>query len=100
MGRPAEEEWGRVTIYAAMMLRARVVLYQNDVARFEQIYNDMTTIKNSALFMLCNDYERIWTAEGEFVTNPESMNKSESIWEINHRSEGGSWGWTPSCLNS
>ncbi len=94
MGRPAEEEWGRVTIYAAMMLRARVVLYQNDVARFEQIYNDMTTIKNSALFMLCNDYERIWTAEGEFVTNPESMNKSESIWEINHRSEGGSWGWT------
>ena len=48
MGRPAEEEWGRVTIYAAMMLRARVVLYQNDVARFEQIYNDMTTIKNSA----------------------------------------------------
>ena len=21
------------------------------------------------------------------------MNKSESIWEINHRSEGGSWSW-------
>ena len=94
MDRPAESERGRVTIYAAMMLRARVVLYQNDVTRFEQIYNDMDAIKRSSLFMLCNDYERIWTAEGEFVTNPESMNKSESIWEINHRSESGSWSWT------
>lgn len=93
MDRPAENEWGRVTIYAAMMLRARVALYQNDVTRFDQIYNDMTHIKTSAMFTLCNDYDRIWLGESEFVTNPEMQNKSESIWEINHRSESGSWSW-------
>lgn len=93
MDRPAENEWGRATIYAAMMLRARVVLFQNDKSRFEQVYNDMDAIKKSALFMLTDDFEAMWTAEKEFVTNPESMNKSESIWEINHRSESGSWSW-------
>lgn len=91
--RPAESEWGRVTIFAARMLRARVVLYQNDVDRFEQVYDDMDAIKKSQQFMLCEDYDRIWLGEYEFVTNPESMNKSESIWEINHRSESGSWSW-------
>ena len=93
MDRPAEDEWGRVTIYAAMMLRARVVLFQNDKSRFEQVYNDMDIIKRSALFTLCEDYDRIWLGEYEFVTDPDMMNKSESIWEINHRSEGGSWSW-------
>lgn len=93
MDRPAENEWGRVTIFAARMLRARVVLYQNDEARFEQVYNDMDAIKKSQQFMLCEDYNRIWLGEYEFVTNPDMMNKSESIWEINHRSESGSWSW-------
>ena len=91
--RPAENEWGRVTIFAARMLRARVVLFQNDIARFEQVYSDMDATKKSQQFMLCEDFERIWKGEYEFVTNPESMNKSESIWEINHRSESGSWSW-------
>lgn len=93
MDRPSENQWGRVTIYAAMMLRARVVLFQNDESRFEQVYNDMDLIKKSAHFTLCDDYDHIWTAEGEFVTNPDMMNKSESIWEISHRSENGSWSW-------
>ena len=53
----------------------------------------MDAIKKSQQFMLCEDYNRIWLGDYEFVTNPESMNKSESIWEINHRSESGSWSW-------
>jgi len=92
-GRPAETEWGRVTVWAALMLKARVILYQNDEARLEEVYNDMTRIKNSALFMLTRDYALIWDNEHEFVTEPDMMNKSESIWEINHTSQGGSWSW-------
>jgi len=92
-GRPNEDEWGRVTIWAALMLKARVIMYQNDEARYEEVYNDMNRIKTSSLFMLTRDFASIWLNEYEFVTEPTIMNKSESIWEINHKSQGGSWSW-------
>ncbi|MCD7973784.1 MAG: RagB/SusD family nutrient uptake outer membrane protein [Candidatus Azobacteroides sp.] len=87
----SNNELGRVTLYAAMMLRARVVMYQNDESRYEAVYNDMVTIGNSN-FILTRNFADIWKNEYEFITEP-SLSRTESIWEINHREEGGSWDW-------
>lgn len=76
-------ELGRVTVWAAMMLKARVVMYQNDESRYLEVYNEMKSIKSSYQFRLLTDFKGIWDNKNEWST--------ESIWEINYRSEGGSW---------
>lgn len=81
---------GRITRYTAMMLKARVVMYQNDESRYQEVYNEMNSIRMSLLFGLMSDFAGVWTNEGEFQII--SM-KTESIWEINHRSYGGSYDW-------
>lgn len=92
MDSPEENEWGRATIYAAMMLRARVVLYQNDYSRFEDVIKDMRRITMSG-FVMTPSYDSIWVNEGEYYTVQGAHPTTESIWEISHRSENGSWSW-------
>jgi hypothetical protein len=78
---------GRATKAAAMMLKARVVMYQQDQSRYGEVMADMAEIINSGEFELA-DYASIWTREGEFGPG--------SIFEANHLPEGKDWGaaWT------
>ncbi len=78
---------GRATQAAAMMLKARVVLYQNDESRYAEVLNDMYEIYNSGEYQLA-DFASIWDRDGEFGTG--------SVFEANHLAEGKDWGaaWT------
>lgn len=78
---------GRATKAAAMMLKARVVMYQNDQSKYAEVLSDMAQIINSNQFRLV-DFDYIWTRDGEF--------SEESIFEANHLPEGRDWGaaWT------
>ena len=74
---------GRATKAAAMMLKARVVMYQQDQSRYPEVMADMAEIINSGEFELV-DYASIWTRAGEFGPG--------SIFEVNHLPEGKDWG--------
>ena len=78
---------GRATKAAAMMLKARVVLYQKDQARYAEVMNDMNAIVSSGQYRLMDNFAGIWLNEGEFC--------DESIFESNQRPEGKTWssGW-------
>ncbi len=69
------ENAGRITKAAAMLLRARVVMYQNDMGRFGEVLADMNEIYEKGSYALV-DYASIWTRDGEYC--------DESIFEINH----------------
>lgn len=75
---------GRVTKAAALMLKARVVMYQKDQSRYQEITNDMATIITSNQFELMKDFGAIWLDENEFC--------KESIFESNQLPEGKTWG--------
>ncbi|WP_321331801.1 RagB/SusD family nutrient uptake outer membrane protein [uncultured Bacteroides sp.] len=74
----------RVNMATAMMLRARVVLYQKDTSRYADITNDMATIIKNKDYDLMNSFGDIWTDENEFC--------KESIFESNQYPEGRTWG--------
>ncbi|NDW13872.1 RagB/SusD family nutrient uptake outer membrane protein [Bacteroides sp. 214] len=78
---------GRVTKAAALMLKARVVMYQKDQARYAEVTNDMATIIKSGEFALMEDFDAMWLDENEFC--------KESIFESNQLPEGKTWstGW-------
>ncbi|MDA3821182.1 MAG: RagB/SusD family nutrient uptake outer membrane protein, partial [Bacteroidales bacterium] len=76
-------EKGRATRAAAMMLKARVVMYQNDDSRYGEVLADMAQIIESG-FTLTPDYAEIWSRGGEF--------NEESIFEVNHLPQGKDWG--------
>ncbi|WP_291855004.1 RagB/SusD family nutrient uptake outer membrane protein [Marinilabilia sp.] len=83
-------DYGHVTKAAAMMLKARVVMYQKDESKYAEVLADMATIINSGAFELVNDFAEIWPTEGEF--------NSESIFEVVHLDgeyDGKTWdsGW-------
>ncbi|MDR3188413.1 MAG: RagB/SusD family nutrient uptake outer membrane protein [Prevotellaceae bacterium] len=79
----------RASLAAALMLKARVALYQNDAARYPEITNDMATIIASGRYSLLSDFKEIWRDAGEFC--------EESIFEANHLPKGKDWwgqqGW-------
>jgi len=79
---------GRITKAAAMMLKARVVMYQKDEGRYDEVLADMAEIINNPEYGLMEDYAAIWPRSGEFC--------KESIFEVNHQPEGRDWGaaWT------
>lgn len=81
------ENDGRVTAAAAMMQKARVVMYQKDQSRYADVMDDMQRIVSEGGYSL-PDFASIWTREGEFG--------SESIFEANHLPEGKDWeaSWT------
>lgn len=78
---------GRVNRAAALMLRARVVMYQKDQSKYAQITKDMADIINSGKYELMNDFDAMWLDENEFC--------KESIFESNQLPEGKTWssGW-------
>lgn len=78
---------GRVSRAAALMLKARVVLYQKDESRYAEVTNDMATIIKSQVYKLMPDFAAMWLDENEFC--------DESIFESNQLPEGKTWssGW-------
>ena len=78
---------GRVNRAAALMLKARAVMYQKDSSKYQEVANDLATIINSGDYSLMTDYEAIWDNDGEFCR--------ESIFESNQMGEGKTWasGW-------
>jgi len=78
---------GRATKAAAMMLKARVVMYQKDQSKYADVLNDMAEIINDGSYSLLNDFSAIWLNSGEFC--------DESIFESNQLPEGKTWdkGW-------
>ncbi len=69
-------EYGRFTRAAAQMLRANVVMYQNDEAMYGTVLTDLREIISSKLYSLKPDFAAVWTDAGEWC--------SESIFEVNY----------------
>lgn len=86
--RRTPQDDGKASKAAAMMLKARVVLYQDDDTRFSEVLDDMAKIISSNQYQLMDDFGSIWVREGEF--------SDESIFEVNHKALGKDWGaaWT------
>lgn len=78
---------GRACRAAALMLKARVVMYQKEQGKYAEVANDMATIIKSGKFRLLDSFDAIWLDENEFC--------SESIFESNQMPEGKTWssGW-------
>ncbi|WP_075591296.1 RagB/SusD family nutrient uptake outer membrane protein [Labilibacter marinus] len=74
---------GRATKAAAMMLKARIVMYQKDESKYAEVLKDMEAIYGSSEFELV-DFASIWDREGEFGAG--------SIFEANQLPEGKDWG--------
>lgn len=83
---------GRINKGTAIMLKARVVLYQKDQGRYGEVTADLAEVINSNEYELFPDFAEIWIDENE-VTNNQS--NRESIFEVNHLPEGKTWdsGW-------
>ena len=77
-------EIGRANKAALLMLKARVVLYQKDAAKYAEITADMAAIIASNEYQLFDDFDKLWESEGEF--------SSESIFETNQLPSGRRWG--------
>ncbi len=86
--RRTQADDGKASKAAAMMLKAQVVLYQNDDTRYGEVLDDMAEIISSGQYQLMDDFASIWVREGEFC--------DESIFEVNHKPLGKDWGaaWT------
>lgn len=78
---------GRINKATALMLKARVVMYQKDQSRYAEVTADMAEIINSNEYDLFGDFASMWLDENEFC--------KESIFEVNHLPEGKIWanGW-------
>ncbi|MCD7924451.1 MAG: RagB/SusD family nutrient uptake outer membrane protein [Bacteroides sp.] len=77
--------YGRVTKAMAYMLYAEVVMSQNDSSRYSTALGYMKGIIGSGLYSLAPDYTKIFIEEGEWI--------SESIYEINYKSENAVRDW-------
>lgn len=71
---------GRANRAAALMLKARVVMYQKDQSKYAEVANDMATIIKSGDYELMDDFDAMWLDENEFC--------KESIFESNQLPEG------------
>lgn len=78
---------GRINKATALMLKARVVMYQKDQSRYAEVTANMAEIINSNEYDLFGDFAAMWLDENEFC--------KESIFEVNHLPEGKIWanGW-------
>lgn len=78
---------GRINKATALMLKARVVMYQKDQSRYGVVTADMAEIINSGKFSLFDNFSEMWLDQNEFC--------EESIFEVNHLPEGKRWdsGW-------
>ena len=76
---------GHATLAAALMLRARVIMYQKDSSKYQQASDDLKQIIQSGAYELvaADKLDEMWEVAGEFG--------KESIFEINHLGEGANW---------
>lgn len=79
-------EYARITNAAAIALKARIVMYQNDETKMAEIASELSSVIQDGAYSLMPDYQSIWMQEGEF--------SDESIFEINftQTSQWGDWG--------
>lgn len=75
---------GRVSLAAALMLKARAVMYQKDNSKYTEAAQGLAEIISSGEFELTPNFADIWPAAGQF--------NKESIFEANHYGEGKTWG--------
>lgn len=80
-----DTQLGFVTKAMAQMLRANLVLYQNDNSRYETVLKDMKDIINSGQYKLYPNFAQIWEVENEWC--------SESIFEINYTDQTTARSW-------
>lgn len=82
MKRTDNAQIGRITYAAAAMLYAEVVMYQNDATRMQRVLDLMEKIITEGGYSLVTgaDFLNMWEPAGEW--------SSESIFEINHYSQG------------
>jgi len=78
------QELGRVNKAALYMLKARVVMYQNDESKYSEVADNMATIIKSGDYALFNDFGAMWLDENEWCV--------ENIFETNHVPRGAEWG--------
>ena len=77
-------ELARINLAAVYMLKAEIVMYQNDQSKYDEVANDMATIIASNAYNLFNDFDKMWLNENEFCT--------ESIFESNMGAGSTAWG--------
>lgn len=83
------KEIARVNLAAVYMLKAAIVMYQNDNSKYNEIAENMATIINSGIYDLMDDFDKMWEQDGEFC--------KENIFETNAASAGGTdWGTSAS----
>jgi hypothetical protein len=85
----SENQLGRVTKGAAEALLARVLLFENDESKMDQVASLCESVIQSSEYSLLSSYGDIWSKDGEW--------SSESVFEItyseNSTSDWGSFGW-------
>lgn len=84
-------EYGRMTRAAAQMLKAHIVLMQEDQTKYGEVLDDMEEILGSPQYGLMDDFAAIWEDSGEWC--------KESIFEINYTDYGGTRGWGDDIKN-
>ena len=57
---------GRINKATALMLKARVVMYQKDQSRYGEVTADMAEIINSGKFSLFDNFSEMWLDQNEF----------------------------------
>lgn len=80
-----DEECGRYINDAAIVMRAKMILFARDESRYAEALNDMRQIINSKRYDLLPDFSRIWLQEGEFC--------QESIMEFVYTEKANSNDW-------
>lgn len=80
-------EVGRITDGAAIALKAKIVLYNNDEGRMSEIAAELKNLIETGPYVLETDPGFVFSEDGEFC--------SESVFEVNHSeaSNWGDWGW-------
>ncbi len=78
-------EQGRITRAAAQMLKARIVMYQQDQSRYAEVLADMEDIQTKGYYSLRTNFESIFKDEGEWC--------EESIFEVNYCDKGSTRTW-------
>ena len=78
-------ETGRMTSAVAKMLKANVVLYQQDEGKYGEVLNDLRTIISSNIYTLHSNFAQIWEVAGEWC--------SESIFEVNYTDDPSNRSW-------
>ena len=80
-----KENEARANLAALYMLKARVVMYQKDQSKYNEVAGNMAKIINEGGYSLMASFDDIWLDENEFC--------SESIFESNQGSDGArDWG--------